>query len=75
MEPNLYPEPPCHAVPPQYPPFPPLPKVHADAVNWSDDDVYDRKREEKFIGSHICGQHDCHDPFGWADDEEENNNP
>ena len=36
-------------------------------------DVYDQESEEKFIDSHICGQPGCHDPFGWADEEENNN--
>ena len=69
-EPKVYPEPPYHAIPPKYPPFPPLPEVTPNGIDWSDMDHYDQENEERFINSHECGQHDCEgDMFDFDDDE------
>lgn len=77
-EPKVYPEPPYHAIPPTYPPEPPLPEVHANGVDWSDADTYPQEKEQKFVESHECGHHDCEGGmFDFVpddtDDDEENN--
>ena len=73
LKPNIYPEPPYHAIPPKYAPEPPMPEVHSDGVNWSDDQLIDGRREEKFVESHECGHHDCEgDMFDFVDEDEEN---
>lgn len=70
LEPELYEEPPMHAVPPK---FAPLPDYYATGKGWSDEDDYDEESEERFINSHVCGQHtldDDGDLFQPADDEQ-----
>ena len=58
MEPEYYEQPPVQAVPPKYAP---QPEYHADGKGWSDEADYDMEAEEKYINSHICGQHDLED--------------
>ena len=58
MEPEVYEQPPVHAVPPK---FAPLPPIHANGKGWSDEADYDMEAEEKFVNSHVCGQHTLED--------------
>lgn len=64
-DPKNYQEPPTHAIPPKYTDLP----FNANGVGWSDDDKYDEEREERFINSHVCGDHNaCDDGLFEPDD-------
>ena len=68
LEPQQYEEPPMHAVPPK---FAPAPDYHANGKGWSDEAEYDEESEDRFINSHVCGQHALDDDgelFQPADD-------
>ena len=56
-DPKNYQEPPTHAIPPKYADL----LFNANGVGWSDDDKYDEEREERFINSHVCGDHNACD--------------
>ena len=64
-DPKRYQEPPTHAIPPKYTDLP----FNANGIGWSDDDNYTKEQEERFINSHVCGDHNtCDDGLFEPDD-------
>lgn len=72
LKPDVYPEPPYHAIPPKYAPEPPMPEVYPNGIDWDDEQKIDARKEQEFVESHECGHHDCEgDMFDFVDDDEE----
>lgn len=45
-----------------------IPPFHTNGVTWSDEGMYPKEREERYINRHECARHACNDdiePLDW----------